>query len=195
MTKNFKMVTIIVFGLIIISALSVRVLKEINSPPLPILGTVPDFSLTDSRGDVTSLKDFHGKVWVADFIFTTCAGPCPVMTGHMYLVHKDTKENDDVRLVSISVNPDYDTPEILTEYASRYHADTNKWKFLTGSIEDIQRIIVDGFKIGDPDEIVFHSTKFALVDRKGRIRGYYNGTDEKEVKKMNADMERLLKEI
>ena len=133
-----------------------------------------------------------GKVWVADFIFTTCNMACPVMTGNMNLVHKAFKENDDVRIVSISVYPEYDTPEVLTEYASRYNANTDRWHFLTGSEELVQDIIKNGFKIGDYEDIIFHSEKFALVDQQGQIRGYYNGMKTEEITQLKTDIKKLL---
>lgn len=168
---------------------------ENNQPVnLPVLGKLPEFSLINSRGETITLADFQGKVWAADFIFTTCAGPCPIMTNQMNSIHIDFLKNDAVRQVSISVNPDYDTPEVLSEYADRYNADTEKWQFLTGNYEDIQSLILNGFKMGDPDEIVFHSTRFALVDRKGQIRGYYSGMEPKDIKKLKKDIKKLLKE-
>ena len=99
---------------------------------LPLLGTIPKFKFIDSEENLFSRDDLTGKVWVADFIFTTCTMACPVMTGNMNLIHKAFKNDDQVRIVSISVYPEYDTPEVLKEYASRYDANTDRWHFLTG---------------------------------------------------------------
>lgn len=194
MPKLFRKVTYIVFGFIVLLAVAQKILESKQSVGLPVLGNLPEFNFTNSRGEFITLADFKGKVWAADFIFTTCAGPCPIMTGQMNTVHKEFLNNDKVRQVSISVNPDYDTPEVLSEYAARYNADTKKWQFLTGDYEDIQNLILNGFKMGDPDEIIFHSTKFALVDRQGQIRGYYSGTEPKEITKLKEDIRKLLKE-
>ena len=121
-------------------------------------------------------------------------GACPVMTGNMNILHKSFKSNNDVRTVSISVYPEYDTPEVLTNYASQYDANIDKWHFLTGPEESIKKIIKDGFKIGDYEDIIFHSEKFALVDRNGNIRGYYNGMKTEEMSQLKKDIKKLLSE-
>ena len=141
-----------------------------------------------------TLDNLKGKVWVADFIFTTCTMACPMMTGNMNIVHKKFKKNDNVRLVSISVYPEYDTPEVLKNYASQYDADTEKWLFLTGKEDAVKDIIRDGFKIGDYEDIIFHSEKFALVDKKGIIRAYYNGMKSEDMKQLKKDINALLKQ-
>ena len=119
---------------------------------------------------------------------------CPMMTGNMNIVHKKFKKNDNVRLVSISVYPEYDTPEVLKNYASQYDADTEKWLFLTGKEDAVKDIIRDGFKIGDYEDIIFHSEKFALVDKKGIIRAYYNGMKSEDMKQLKKDIDALLKQ-
>jgi len=163
-----------------------------NDYQLPKLGSIPSFEFTDSDGNLISKKELTGKVWVADFIFTTCTMACPVMTGNMNLIHKAFKNNDKVRIVSISVYPEYDTPEILKEYASRYNANTNRWHFLTGPEENVKLVIKNGFKMGDYEDIIFHSEKFALVDQDGNIRGYYNGMKTDDVKTLKKDIRVLL---
>ncbi len=168
-----------------------------NSEPennLPIIGNIPDFEFVNSEGETITLTSLKGKVWVADFIFTTCNMACPIMTGNMNIIHKKYKQNDDVRLVSISVYPEYDTPEVLTKYASQYNANTDRWYFLTGEESTVQEVIKDGFKIGDYEDIIFHSEKFALVDRSGMIRAYYNGMKTEDMKKLKKDINSLLKQ-
>ena len=161
---------------------------------LPEIGNVPQFEFTNSDGNTVTLDNLKGKVWVADFIFTTCTMACPMMTGNMNIVHKKFKKNDNVRLVSISVYPEYDTPEVLKNYASQYDADTEKWLFLTGKEDAVKDIIRDGFKIGDYEDIIFHSEKFALVDKKGIIRAYYNGMKSEDMKQLKKDINALLKQ-
>ena len=119
---------------------------------------------------------------------------CPVLTGNMNLIHKAFKNNDNIRIVSISVYPEYDTPQVLSDYASQYDANTNRWHFLTGPEENVQDVIKNGFKMGDYEDIIFHSEKFALVDQKNRLRGYYNGMQPDDVTRLKKDMEKLLKE-
>ena len=161
---------------------------------LPEIGNIPQFEFTNSDGNTVTLDNLKGKVWVADFIFTTCTMACPMMTGNMNIVHKKYKKNDNVRLVSISVYPEFDTPEVLKNYASQYDADTEKWLFLTGKEDAVKDIIRDGFKIGDYEDIIFHSEKFALVDKKGIIRAYYNGMKSEDMKQLKKDINALLKQ-
>ena len=185
----------IIYGVVAVLLLITYLTKESNSnSDLPVIGTIPEFYFTDSRDKRISRADLDGKVWVADFIFTTCTMACPVLTGNMNLVHKEFQNNDDVRIVSISVYPEYDTPEVLKKYASQYDANTNRWHFLTGPEENVQNVIKNGFKMGDYEDIIFHSEKFALVDQKGRLRGYYSGMQTEDVTRLKKDIKKLLKE-
>ena len=171
------------------------IFKNINEDEtLPVIGGIPDFEFIDSEGRDVGLSSLKGKVWVADFIFTTCTMACPIMTGNMNIIHKKYKKNDDLRLVSISVYPEYDTPEILKKYASQYEANTDTWHFLTGNENTVKEVIKDGFKIGDYEDIIFHSEKFALVDRNGMIRAYYNGMKSEDMNKLKKDINYLLKQ-
>jgi len=176
--------------------LAVTYIIKINNEqePLPIIGSIPEFEFIDSEGRDIGLTNLKGKVWVADFIFTTCTMACPIMTGNMNTIHKKYKKNDDLRLVSISVYPEYDTPEVLKKYASQYQADTDTWHFLTGNESTVKEVIKDGFKIGDYEDIIFHSEKFALVDKNGMIRAYYNGMKTEDMKKLKKDIDNLLKQ-
>ncbi len=164
------------------------------APPLKKYGTIDDFQLMDSTGEWMGLQELKGKVWVADFIFTTCGSLCPIMTKNLAEIYKTFKETDGLEFVSISVNPEQDSPEALAEYAKKYEVDTGKWHFLTGPRDTITRLVVKDFKLGLGDEIVFHKASFVLVDRQGRIRGYYDGTVEKDMKKLKEDLPRLLQE-
>jgi protein SCO1/2 len=161
---------------------------------LPVLGVIQDFKLNNSDGFTTSLSDLKGKVWVANFVFTTCGTICPMMTKNMNILHRSFHEYNDVRLVSVSVNPEEDTPEKLTQYSRKYRIDTSHWFFLTGSREDITKLVVESFKLGDIKEPIFHSSYFTLVDRQGRIRGYYDGVDIEKIKKIAQDLTQLMKE-
>ena len=185
----------IIYGIVAVLLLVTFFFKESNTlDDLPISGSVPDFEFTDSNGETISREDMEGKVWVADFIFTTCTMACPIMTGNMNIIHKSFKDDNNVRIISISVYPEYDTPEVLKEYASRYNANTDRWHFLTGPEESVKNIIKTGFKIGDYEDIIFHSEKFALVDVRGNIRGYYSGMETEDMSKLKKDIKRLLRE-
>ncbi len=190
-----RKIRFIIYGIVAVLLVITYFTKEPNSNSgLPVIGTIPEFNFTDSQGNEISRLDLDGKVWVADFIFTTCTMACPVLTGNMNLIHKAFKNNDNIRIVSISVYPEYDTPQVLSDYASQYDANTNRWHFLTGPEENVQDVIKNGFKMGDYEDIIFHSEKFALVDQKNRLRGYYNGMQTDDVTRLKKDMEKLLKE-
>ncbi|MEK7794132.1 MAG: SCO family protein [Candidatus Hydrogenedentota bacterium] len=185
-------------GAFVILAIAARTptesaMREIVDPQaLPELYPVPEFSLTASTKDSVSLESLRGKVWIADFIFTNCAGPCPMMTSHMAELHRAFKDDDRVRMVSFSVDPERDTPEVLAEYATKFGADTGRWHFLTGEVETIHELAVQGFKVGSLDNPIIHSDKFVLVDGDGIIRGYYTGSDSSDLLRLTRDVTKLL---
>ena len=179
--------------LVVIILIIVLQPKEENE--LPIIGQIPSFDLIDQNGESFTLESGKGNVWLADFIFTTCAGPCPIMTERMSTVQHDLIDIDKLKFVSFTVNPDYDTPEVLKKYAKRYDADISTWSFVTGKYEQIQELIANGFKMGDEEEIVFHSTRFALVDHEGNLRGYYSGTEPMDHENLTRDIHSLVKKI
>lgn len=166
-----------------------------SSSPLPSYGIVPDFTLTDqSNRAFRSAENLKRKVWIVDFIFTNCPGPCPRMTSLLRKVQQEFEGNADVKFVSITVDPKRDTPEALAEYAKRFHADESQWSFLTGPTEELQRLSREAFKLGDIDGSLEHSTRFVLVDKFGRIRGFYPTTAADSVPQLVTDAKGLLKE-
>ena len=183
------------FLLIVIIGLITILQPNKEQEKLPIIGQIPAFDLIDQDGNKFTLDNLKGNVWLADFIFTTCAGPCPIKTERMSTVQHDLIGIDKLQFVSFTVNPDYDTPEVLKKYAKRFDADITSWSFVTGQYEKIQELIANGFKMGDEEEIVFHSTRFALVDHDGNLRGYYSGTEPKEHDNLTRDIYSLIKEI
>lgn len=170
---------------------------------LPILSTVPDFALTERSGRTVELSELAGRVWLANFVFTQCPGPCPLLSQRMSRLQESLQDRPDVRLVSFSVDPENDTPDVLTHYAKRWQADPQRWLFLTGDKTDLYHLIKDGFKLavddggqpGSPDPgIITHSLRFVLVDRQGRIRGYYPGGESYREEKILAAIRRLARE-
>jgi len=168
-----------------------------SSPrPVPTYSAVPDFSMTERSNRQITRKDLDGKVWVADFIFTHCGGTCPAMSSNMEKLQKRLPK--EVVLVSFSVDPTNDTPEVLTEYAKRYNADPERWLFLTGDPAGLQKLSIDGFKLaldtssGTQAEPITHSSRFALVDRQGNIRGYYGMEDADTLDRIVTDVKTLL---
>lgn len=176
--------------------------QEIRTPSriLPVLGTVPEFSLTNWDKKTIGSKDLAGSFYVVDLIFTQCAGTCPILTAQMASLQHSLIKTTNVKLVSISVDPNNDTPEVLAEYAKHYNADTKSWYFLTGDIPTIYHIAKDGFKLtldsvgGDFKNPIVHSERLVLVDRKGNIRGFYNGAEDDSKSKVLADIGDLLRE-
>jgi cytochrome oxidase Cu insertion factor (SCO1/SenC/PrrC family) len=169
---------------------------------LKVYGTVSGFSLIDQRGHQISLSEFKGKIWVADFIYTNCQDTCPVQSARMRLIQDEFAKEKDLRLVSITVDPDRDTPEVLTEYAKRFGASSDRWLFLTGEKDQLYRLTQEGFRLSavpvssdeNANRIIAHSSRFVLVDSEARIRGYYPGTDADAVARLHSDLKALLSE-
>lgn len=161
-------------------------------------GSVPAFQLVNQNGETFGSAQLAGKIWIADFIFTTCPGPCPMMSTRMGELQKPLGETD-VHLVSFSVDPEKDTPQVLRGYADKLKADPKRWDFLTGSKSSIYQLSHDGFKLGISDGsgeagVPVHSTRMVLVDRKGQIRGYYDATEADGITTLLADTNHLLRE-
>jgi len=183
-----------IFGLFIASLILFRD-SPIESSELAVYGQVPDFSLIDSNANEFSSSQLKGKIWVADFIFTKCAGPCLIMSQKMAEFHKNFQTDDRVRMISVSVDPSRDSPQVLDAYASRYGADTNTWYFLTGPSETIHKLAFKGFKVGSVEDSINHSTYFVLVDQNLQIRGYYDGVDQEKMNQLSKDIAFLLRGI
>lgn len=167
-------------------------------PPLPVLGQLPRFEFTSQAGRPFGSDQLKGKVWVANFIFTRCPTICPAFTAKMRDVqHRTRNMGDAIHLVSFSVDPEYDQPAVLAEYAQRFQANPRRWTFLTGDLEQMRQTVVDGFKVTmgkaaetSPDDVmsIFHGTHFVLVDAEGRIRGYYQSDDKERVDALVRDL-------
>jgi len=167
---------------------------------LPVIGSVPEFSLTEANGTPLRRADLLGKVWIASFLFTRCAEACPTMMRHEVRLQANLPLRDDLRLVSFSVDPDWDVPRVLTDYAHAFGADRARWLFLTGDKKQIYHLTIDGFRLAMVDAVpakempILHSTKLVLVDRHGAIRGYYDSSDESELRKLVRDTRLVLAE-
>ncbi len=182
----------VALGLLI--ALYLVFVRPYSAVPPAVLGHVQAFALTDSNNQPFTQNELQNKVWVADFIFTSCAGICPIMSGKMQNLYRSYEREAGVEFVSISVDPDTDTPEKLNDYAKRFSANTNKWHFLTGPYEKILDLAVNSFKVGKVDEPIFHSDRFILVDKKMQIRGYYAFDDKAAMKKLFHEIALVEKE-
>ena len=165
------------------------------SPIPPVLVQLPSFSLTERSLTPIGLEDLTGLVWIADFIFTRCPGPCPLMSARMSKLQETFKEEPSFKLVSITVDPEYDTSPVLSEYADRFKARKDRWFFLTGDKAKIHELAKGGFLVGGIQDVTLHSTRFILVDRKARVRGYYDSQDDLDIQKLIHDTRILLREV
>ena len=160
-------------------------------------GAIPSFQLVNQDGERFGSAQLLGKIWIADFIFTACPGPCPMISSRMSELQKPLGKTD-VHLVSFTVDPEKDTPEVLRGYAEKLHAQPKRWDFLTGPKSAIYDLSRNGFKLAasdsEEDGIPVHSTRMILVDRHGEIRGYYEATAPDAVTKLLADTSHLLRE-
>jgi protein SCO1/2 len=184
----------VALGLVGLLLIAATLSRRSSSQDLPVLFDVPAFSLTDTNGKPFGPDQLKGKVWVVDFIFTTCTGPCPILSGQMSSLHRRFGGDDRVAFVSVTVDPDHDTPEVLKAYADNLGADPKVWHFLTGPHPAINTLATTGFKLGNGGRPALHDTHFVLVDGQGRIRGYYTGTDPKDVDILAGDIRKLLEE-
>jgi protein SCO1/2 len=180
-------------------AMALAVSTRGRAPEPPRLGRLPDFRLVERSGRAVSLADLRGRPWVADFIFTQCGGVCPAMTARMARLRRDLPAS--VRLVSFTVDPGHDTPDVLARYASAFGADAG-WLFVTGPQKDLYDLSIGGFKLAamevppgerspGGDGPFLHSSKFVLVDGGGDVRGYYDSTDEEAMRALVGDASAL----
>ena len=202
--RTFLLLTSLLLAFVIVRA--VRHTQTFQPHPFQLssktsYGQVGDFSFTERSGKNVRNTDLLGKVWIANFIFTHCAGPCPLMSFHASQLQKDLKDKSNVKIVSFTVDPERDTPQVLTEYAAKYGADSEKWLFLTGDKTKIYELCQKDFKLGvaevpltQPEALeqpVIHSTKFVLVDPQGQIRGFYDSQDRADLNQLVKDAKKI----
>ena len=153
---------------------------------------IPYFEFTNQDGEVITRDDLLGKVYITDFFFATCPTICPKMAGNMKYLQDKFKDKKDLKFISITVNPEHDSAEVLKDYAEMVHADTDTWTFLTGDKDKIYDLALNGFfvSVGE-DEVApggfLHTQYFVLVDKNGHIRGLFDGTVYSEMKKDLTD--------
>ena len=158
---------------------------------LDTFGSLRPFQLTSQTGAPFDSKSLEGHVWVADFFFTSCPGPCPLMNHKLSEIQKQTADIPDVKLVSFTVDPSNDTPIVLAAYAKRFNADSSRWFFLTGPQTALNDLGLNQFKLNSVDGSTTHSTRFALVDQRMQIRGYYLTDDDSFMPKLIRDIRAL----
>lgn len=163
-----------------------------HSSALPVLGAVPEFQLVSQSGQTFDSHVLDGHIWVADFFYTTCTGPCPMMSSQMHrLQAQTTGALADVKLVSFTVDPAHDTPPVMAAYAKNFKQDPARWTLLTGPQATLNDLGLNTFKLNSVDGSLGHSTRFVLVDRQRRIRGYYLFGDADFERNLMRDLRQL----
>ena len=160
-----------------------------NANSLPDYGAVSDFTLIEKSGSNLSLSDFKGKPWIANFMFTSCASLCPMMNLEVSRLQKSLPSN--IKIVSFSVDPERDNPQVLSRYAENYQAEKNRWLFLTGEREVINKV-VQSFHVNTIEDPNFHSVRLVLMDGNARIRGYYDSTSKEAIHNLVRDAQILI---
>jgi len=163
------------------------------------IGEIAEFTLTDQDGRPFTRADMDGAVWVIDFFFTRCGSICPHMTQAMKEVGERFPGEAELKRLSFTIDPGFDEPSVLKAYADRLELPQEGWRFLTGAREDIAELSFQSFKLAFGDEMdeeghILHSSRFVLVDRRGRVRGYYDGLDEELRPRMDRAIRQLLAE-
>ncbi len=185
MKKNLSI--LLLATMLLISCEESKIDKE------PPLWKAPAFSLVDQNGATFTSDTLKGKVWIATLFFSTCNGPCPMMAMRLAEL-QEAVNRPDLMIISISCDPEHDTPQMLQQYAQRNQADPKRWIFLTGKLDEV-KAVADGLKLGfEPalkDIPITHSTQFLLIDQNGNVRGVYNHDDEESLKQLKADSAKL----
>lgn len=162
--------------------------------PLPVYNTVPPFTLTAQSGAAFDSANLKGAPWLASFFFASCAGPCPRLNSEIHQLQEKTYAFKGLKIVSFTVDPERDTPEVLAAYAKRFKADPARWFFLTGPREAISAVAKDGFQVGALDAEQNHSTRIMLIDAKGRVRGHFPTATQEELDALLAGISALYQE-
>jgi protein SCO1/2 len=165
-----------------------QAVRQAGQTSLRVIGPVADFTLTNQSGRLTTLADLTNRVWVADIIFTRCAGPCPRMTGQMRDLQAALPQDSAARLVTLTTDPAFDTPEVLNKYGRHFGADFNRWTFLTGAKSEIGLLAANSLKLSaqpvkpeeqkDSADLFIHTTIFVIVDKHAQLRGFFETAGE-----------------
>jgi protein SCO1/2 len=161
---------------------------------------LPDFRFINQDGDSIGKAEVEGKIIIADFVFTSCPGICPTLTSNMTQIQEAFLKDDQVQILSFSVDPTYDTPEVLSTYVDKYDIDTDRWMLLTGDREKMYDLIQNGFRLSAYEDSlapggIFHDQRFVLLDGGFHFRGYYYGTEQEEIDRLKQDIGFLKREM
>lgn len=191
-------------GLVLAAVAGLFVRTQFQRSDLPRLSRIQPFALTNELGQLVTARDLAGKVWVGDIIFTRCGGPCPKMTEEMSKLQNALPAGQPLAFVTLTTDPEYDSPAVLKSYGQKFGADFSRWMFLTGTKAQIKNLAADSLKLAavekapaerDADNDLFiHSTIFVLVDKSGAMRGVYESLEPGFQEKIRADIQSLLQE-
>ncbi|HIA78734.1 MAG TPA: SCO family protein [Candidatus Marinimicrobia bacterium] len=168
---------------------------QAHQTPPPIIKSVPDFQFKTHDGYTFTMENFRNKITVLDFMFTSCTGPCPIMASNMSRLYEQYRSIPDVQFVSVTVDPDTDTEDVLAAYADANGVNDDRWIFIRSDIKSVKELTRDGFMLFSDDLPAGHSVKFVLIDDKGRIRQYYDGTDKASIAILQAHLNLFLKNL
>ncbi len=206
MNSNLKRLQFFVWGfllLVIAGIVGAFIGSKLNKrEPLPVYGQVGDFSLTNQNNEIISMEKLRGQIWIADVIFTRCPLQCIRMTKRMHELQEALPQKP--IFISITADPQFDTPEVFRNYAQQYGADQSRWYFLTGERAEINRLVVESLKLviyekkpeerEVPADLFLHSTKFVLVDQQGQVRGWFDGENPASKPEIIRAVKTLLRE-
>jgi cytochrome oxidase Cu insertion factor (SCO1/SenC/PrrC family) len=183
---------------------ALQAVRQAKEPTLQVLGTIAPFNLTSQDSKNFSLNDLSNRVWVADIIFTRCAGPCPRMTRQMKMLQDALPKDSTAHLVTLTTDPEFDASEVLQKYGQHFGADTNRWTFLTGTKHEIAQLAANSLKLSaqpvnpadqrDAADLFIHTTIFVIVDKQARLRGFFE-TEGEGVDWTNNVLPQILKSI
>jgi protein SCO1/2 len=204
MTNSGSKIQFVVWGglgIVIAAVIGAYVVSQVSLKPLPVYSDIPQFTLTNQNGNAVTLDSLRGQIWLSDVIFTRCPSQCLRMSAHMKELQ--AKLPHDVKLVSLTTDPTYDTPARLKTYSGNFSKSDN-WTFLTGDKRVINKVAVDGLKLAveetppnereNPNDLFIHSTKFVLVDKLGRVRGYFDSDDPQSTSQILSAVKSLQRE-
>jgi protein SCO1/2 len=193
-----------ILGAVLLTVIALFVHAQLHQSNLPRLSQVQPFTLTNELGQVVTSRDLLDKVWVGDIIFTRCGGPCPKMTEEMSKLQSALSPDPALAFVTLTTDPEYDTPAVLKKYGEKFHADFSRWMFLTGTKPEIKNLAAGSLKLAaeekeasereNPNDLFIHSTIFVLVDKTGAMRNVYESLEPGFQEKIRADIESLLRE-
>jgi len=190
---NFRQTLLLSILIIAVGVAGIRFLSPAPKP-LPVYGKMQPFNLQNQHGKEISEKDLLGNVWTVNAFFTSCSGPCPLIMSSVANLQNDFKNTESIRFVSMSVDPERDTPSKLASYGEKLGADSNRWLLLTGEKGKVNSILLESFKLSTFDDPQIHTTRIVLLDKQNQIRGYYLTNDKEDQEKLRTDIKDLLRD-